>query len=361
MARLIESRPSVARCTALAPALLVATLTLACGGKIDPNSQEMPDPYKAECAGSATPPDDLQCTGLYTNLAKKVLAKGVREYAPAISLWADTAEKGRWIMLPKGKVIDATDPNEWVFPVGTKVWKEFRRDGRRFETRLWQKAQSNYWVRTTYRWSADESAAITSKSVDIALEDGGTYHIPSGDECDQCHRGRTEKILGFEQSLLGLSGSTGLTLKQLVAEKLISPAPTLTDLRIGDDGTGAAVAPLGWLHANCGVSCHNGNSNSTGYGASQRLRLDPTLLDGRPSNDFESLTSTVNVMSDTPAWAGQTRIVPGQPDQSLMVQLISHRGTDNPEHNQMPPIATLMVDQADTQSVVDWIAKMPGR
>ena len=41
------------------------------------------------------------------------------------------------------------------------------------------------------------------------------------------------------------------------------------------------------------------------------------------------------------------------------MELISNRGTDNPVANQMPPIATLIVDTTDTDSVVDWIAKMP--
>jgi hypothetical protein len=340
---------------------LVPICALSCGGKIDPNSVVPADPYATECVGAATPPDALECTGLYANMQKKVVAHGVRPYAPALSLWADTAEKSRWIMLPPGKVIDASDPNEWKFPVGTKVWKEFRRDGKRMETRLWEKVQSDYWVRATYRWNADDSAATNTKSVDIPLDDGGTYHIPSGDECDQCHRGRTDKILGFEQGLLGLSGATGLTLAQLAKEKLISPAPTQTHLTIGDDGTGMGAEALGWLDVNCGVSCHNGNSNSTAYGASQRLRLDPTLLDGRPTDKFETITSTVNVMADTPTWAGKTRIVPGKPDQSLMVLLISNRGTDNPASNQMPPIATLMVDQPDTQMIVDWISRMPSQ
>jgi hypothetical protein len=283
----------------------------------------------------------------------------VQAYAPAVPLWADGAEKKRWIMVPAGTTIDATDPNEWKFPVGTKVWKEFTRDGTRVETRLWQKVLTNYWVRTTYRWNPDESSAVTSAGMDIPWGDGGTYHIPSADECDQCHRGRTDRILGFEQVSLGLPGATGLTLGKVVATGLITPTPALTSLTIGDDGTGLAAAPLAWLHVNCGVTCHNDNSNSMAYGASQRLRLDPTLLDGRSSSTFESLTTTVNQTADTPAWNGQTRIVPGDPGDSLLVKLISNRGTDNPVNNQMPPIATLLVDGPDTQSVVAWVRAMP--
>jgi hypothetical protein len=58
-------------------------------------------------------------------------------------------------------------------------------------------------------------------------------------------------------------------------------------------------------------------------------------------------------------WNGWKRIVPGDPTDSLLVQLITHRGTDNLVGDQMPPIATLIVDQTDSQKVIDWIAKMP--
>jgi hypothetical protein len=316
-------------------------------------------PYAAECAGASTPPEQIECTGLYTDLATKTVAPGIRPYAPAVPLWSDGAEKQRWIYLPPGTTIDTTNPTEWTFPVGTKVWKQFSRDGRRVETRLFQKVQASYWVRTTYAWNADETAASISAGGDIPWgTDGGTYHIPTADECDQCHRGRTDHLLGFEQVSLGLSGATGMTLSDLVAEQLLAPVPAQTSLTVGDDGTGKAAAPLEWLHINCGVSCHNDNPNSTAYGASMRLRLDPTELDGRSSASFPSRTTTIGVVATTPAWDGQTRIVPGDPAHSLLVKLISNRGTDNPVDNQMPPIATSVVDTADTQNVVAWIMAM---
>jgi hypothetical protein len=41
-----------------------------------------------------------------------------------------------------------------------------------------------------------------------------------------------------------------------------------------------------------------------------------------------------------------------------MVKLITNRGTNNPAANQMPPIASYIVDETDTPKVVDWISKM---
>ncbi len=83
------------------------------------------DGTSSACANGAVPPSTLACTGLYADIVTKTLAPGVRFYAPAVPLWSDAAQKGRWIQLPAGTQIDASDPNEWTFPVGTKVWKEF--------------------------------------------------------------------------------------------------------------------------------------------------------------------------------------------------------------------------------------------
>jgi hypothetical protein len=321
-----------------------------------------------DCAGAGVPPSTLACTGLYSDIATKTLAPGVQFYLPAVVLWADNAQKTRWIQLPPGTRIDASDPNEWIFPVGTKVWKEFSKGGKRVETRLFQKIDSGpppYWVHATYAWNADESAAVTSGGGDIPLgSDGGTYHIPTFGECDKCHNGRTDHILGFEQVALGLQDAQGLTLTELAKGGLISPLPQQTQLTIGDDGTGAAAPALAWLHINCGVSCHNGNSNASCYGAGMRLRLDPTLLDGRPPtvSEFDALQTTLGVAARTPGWVQPThwtRIVPGDSSHSLLVQLISNRGTNNPAGGQMPPIASTIVDTDDVAKVVEWIDKIP--
>jgi hypothetical protein len=310
-------------------------------------------PLPAHCAGAAVPPGTLECTGLYADLATKVLAAGVESYAPAVALWSDGAEKERWVSLPAGGIIDTSNANEWVFPVGTKFWKQFSVGGKRIETRLWQKVRSDFWVHAAYAWNADDSAAVQTAGGDIPFG-GGTYHIPTQDECEKCHRGRTEHILGFEEAELGLPGATGITLADLVARGRIS-TPRKTTLAIGDDGTGAAAPALGWLHANCGITCHNGNTNAIAFPSGLRFRLDATQLDGRSSKDFDSLRTAVGVAVNAPNWKGQVRIVPGDPENSLLYFLISHRGPGM----QMPPIATRIIDQANVAVVGKWISLMP--
>jgi hypothetical protein len=345
-------------------ALVVFALVGACGGgapmpAVDGGAPIVVEagpeaaPLPPQCVGAAVPPSRLECTGLYADLATKQLAPGVEAYTPAVPLWSDGAEKQRWVLLPPGTTIDTSNSSEWVFPVGTRFWKQFSVGGKRIETRLWQKVRSDYWVHAAYAWNADESAAVQTGGGDIPLG-GGTYHIPTDDECEKCHRGRNEHILGFEEVELGLPGATGITLADLVSRGLLS-VPRATSLTIGDDGTGAAAPALGWLHANCGITCHNGNSNAIAYPSGLRFRLDATQLDGRSSAGFDPLRTGVGVAVNAPNWKGQVRIVPGDPDASLLYFLISHRGPGM----QMPPIATRVVDEAHVALVRQWISQMP--
>src|SRR5262249_43826970 len=144
--------------------------------------------------GGVEAPNSLRCAGLYGDWASKTLAAGVRSFAPAYVLWSDGAVKTRWVRLPPGAKIDVTDPDEWVFPVDTKFFKEFAVGGRRVETRMFWKVAPSTWVKTTYAWSADGSKAtrldtgsggppsvgiIDDGGVDGGLDGAAYYEIPS--------------------------------------------------------------------------------------------------------------------------------------------------------------------------------------
>ncbi|HEY2518176.1 MAG TPA: hypothetical protein VGI39_45210, partial [Polyangiaceae bacterium] len=209
----------------------------------------------AEDAGFA-PVNDLVCTNLYSDFGSKALSPGVIPYDPGLPLWADGATVKRWVLLPgSGQKIDTTNMNEWQFPVGTKFWQEFTVTGHRVETRYYWKRGDNDWVRGSYAWSSDETKATYSGggATDVG---GSSYTIPSQDQCDQCHLGREDRILGFEAVSLtsGAAKITGASLSDLV-----TAAPGA--LSVPDDGSGKGAAALAWLHSNCGTSCH---SNSPG-------------------------------------------------------------------------------------------------
>jgi len=324
------------------------------------DSGEPPTPLEipSDCPALAVnqPPEALRCTGLYTDVEKKDIAPGVEHFLPAYQLWSDGAEKDRWIYLPPGEQIDNSDPNDWRFPVGTKLFKEFRWNDRRVETRMFWKTSETLWLKAAYRWNDDETAATRFGGGDIDV-DGDTYHIPTGTECDQCHKGRIDRALGFEQVSLALSGATGMTLQRLVDEARLSDPPSQTEGELGDDGTGKAVDALGWLHINCGVSCHNSNSTAEAYKTDMYLRLPVDALDGRSPEDFDVVTTTVGIDARTPRWMGKKRIVAGSPEDSLLYQLISTRDPVNPK-NQMPPIASRVVHKQGVMLVGDWIRSL---
>src|SRR5215468_6080210 len=104
-------------------------------------------------ARAAALPQHLADTGLYADRTLSRVAPDLLAYTPQYPLWSDGATKRRWIRLPSGSSIDARDPDSWVFPVGTRVWKEFSRRRRR-ETRLMVRTQSG-WIYATYRWTDD--------------------------------------------------------------------------------------------------------------------------------------------------------------------------------------------------------------
>jgi hypothetical protein len=290
------------------------------------------------------PPETLHCTGLYTELEGTELNDGVQEFSPGVHLWSDGGEK-----------IDVSDPDAWKFPIGTKFWKEFKWEGKRIETRLFWKVSAFYWVRTAYKWNDDETEATRSGGEDLKIG-SATYHIPSTTECDQCHKGRTERALGFETLLLGLPTATGVTLDTLKAQGRIE-GTLPSKIEIGDDGTGLGTEALGWLHVNCGVSCHNPTPASEAYSTKLSLRLEIADVDGSDTSGVTAIKDTVGVQAVTGKWAADKRIVAGDPSKSLLYKLMSTRNPDNMK-DQMPPIASRVVPEEGAKLIHDWISAM---
>ncbi|MDD9945349.1 MAG: hypothetical protein OXU20_30175 [Myxococcales bacterium] len=304
-------------------------------------------------------PKDLACTGLYASVADKQLADGVQTFKPAVELWSDGADKSRFVVLPEGKQIDTSNPNDWRFPVGTKLFKEFAWKGQRVETRMFWKVTQARWLKAAYHWSEDESQATRFPGGEVEVA-GDTYYIPSAKECDQCHKGRADRALGFEAVLLSLPGAEGLTLTDLSSAGLLSNDMGATNRTVGDDGTGLGAEALTWLHVNCGVSCHNHQSSADAYLTDMFLRLQFEDTDGSSTAEADAITSTVGIEAVTRRWKDRTRIVPGSPDRSLLYQLANERDARDPD-DQMPPIASRVVDAEGMKLLRAWISELRPR
>lgn len=283
-------------------------------------------------AGSATvgPDELLSATGLYLS-DMRTLAPGVQRFYPAYELWADGAEKERFVYLPPGEAIDTTDPDAWRYPVGTKLWKSFRRDGRLLETRLLEKRAAG-WFMMAYLWrdSGDEADAVPDGRVDA----GGTSHdVPNEDACASCHLAEYDVVLGF--SGLQLSGAErGVTLAALNDSGRLTATVTVTDSALPGDGTQRAA--LGYLHANCG-SCHRPKTQVF----DEQTRIDLWLRLGKLDTlevtpTFESTVYRPTMVGDEPELL---LVAPGDAQASALWLRMAAR-----DRRAMPPLASEQVD-----------------
>lgn len=291
-------------------------------------------------------PDDLACATLYSDFDSKVVAKNAEPFAPATPFYSDGYDKARWIELPDGQPIDATLPDDWKFPVGTKLWKEFRSGDRKIETRLlWKKAEG--WVLAAYVWSEDGSSAKRGEGSNLSVN-GLAYHVPSQTECLDCHKGRRDIVLGFEAVSLAQPSASGITLATLASENRIAPAPAKTSLTV-DPG-------LAQLHISCGVSCHNATSAATRKDSKLRLRIWLDEAANKPMTAWEIYTTTVNVQAALPVWRSGLIVAPGAPEKSVIISAM----TETASTDRMPPTRR-DVDVQGIGAVSNFIKSVPPR
>lgn len=216
-------------------------------------------------------------------LTYRWLTRGVfAPYSPQYPLWSDGAQKRRWIYLPRRTRIDTSNPDDWHFPIGTKIWKEFSflesGERMRVETRLLEKVDEDDWLMETYLWNADQSDATLASAEGVsdyyALGGGKFYDIPSHHECEYCH---SKAGLGIGPERTPVLGFSALQLSNerdpnaIHGEMLEPGMVTLAHLQRLGLATHSMeimpaipesdIAPLqrrvfGYLHGNC-AHCHN--------------------------------------------------------------------------------------------------------
>jgi hypothetical protein len=291
-------------------------------------------------------PQHLSETGLFSDMKKETLAPGVREYEPKYKLWSDGAVKRRWVSLPAGAQIDTSDMDYWKYPVGTKAWKEFTRDGVRVETRMLHKAGPNKedWVMIAYQWRSDMSDADAVPN-GVPNASRTQHDIPDQNTCAFCHGNMKDTLLGI--TALQLSHDLpGLKITDLISEGSLSAPPAAP---FSLPGSALAQSALGYLHANCG-HCHNPKSQ---VAVTVSLRLWESTGALSSVETTVGYESTVGQRNDA---LPQFHIIePGRPSQSELVVRISHRG----DQLQMPPAGTELVDVEGVKTITEWISSLP--
>jgi hypothetical protein len=315
-------------------------------------------------------PARLSETGLYLPGTVDVDPRN-RAFSPQYPLWTDGAAKARWIHLPPGERIDARDVDRWIFPVGTRLWKEFAFNGRKVETRMIWHSGPDDWTFASYVWNDAQTDATLAPEEGMAgvadLAPGVRHDIPSREDCRACHDTGATPVLGFTALQLSSDRDPAaphaerlrpemVTLTTLNDERLLEPAHPDLSVRVpripGDPRTRAA---LGYLTGNCG-HCHN---ESSSVATVRYPLLMPAYATDAQVNDIINVLVTRTTTWDVPHAAPGTSsfVKAGAPDLSaLFVRMRSRRPS-----SQMPPLGTRTPDREGLELVTGWIEGLSKR
>ncbi len=356
--------------------IVVTTLLLAVVAKITAG-------YETGATLAPVAPPLLSQTGLYAGEGTLHIDPRNRPFSPQYPLWSDGAAKRRWIRLPEGAAIDATDLSRWDFPIGTRFWKEFSFDGHRVETRFLWRVSKEQWVFASYVWNeAQTEASLAPESglpnvatvapFDVAQGSpersrgapGKRHSIPSIAECRSCHDSARTEILGFDA--LNLSDDRDpnaphaepltremITLRTLTEERLLSPKRNwlvTTPPRIQASSPQARAA-LGYLSTNCG-SCHNRESSIASLGLILKHAVPGAV------QCVSALATTAGKRGHwvVPEAQEASRIInPGHPESSALIRRVKSRRPSS----QMPPLGTVLVDRQAVDLLTSWVQSNP--
>jgi uncharacterized repeat protein (TIGR03806 family) len=293
-------------------------------------------------------PTDLADTGCVNPSDPREPASGLIPYAPNAPFFSDNAVKTRWLALPNGQHITVDAGNDFSFPNGSVLMKNFAIGNTLVETRLFVRHNNGDWAGYTYEWNAAGNGAtrvVGGKTVSVA---GQTWEFPSESQCLQCHTDAAGRTLGLETGQLNgnFGYPTGRTANQIVTLNSIdtlTPPVTQTPENlplIPDPFGGAALGQRAraWLHTNC-ANCHQ-----PGGGAQSNMDLRYTT----------SLMST-NACDVAPTNGGlgitdPRLIAPGSAARSVVIARVNRVGTDA-----MPPLSRHLIDTAGVQLLTDWV------
>ena len=354
--------------------LLLPLLTLSgCGDSTAPNVTPVVQPRPELALEDPTPRLLSEYAFFRSPMVAMVPGPGVIPYQVASPLWADGAEKARFIVLPPDEQVtigDADEADRWLFPVGAVLIKNFwfgmdRRDPagtmRLMETRLLVR-EADGWSSHTYVWDEAETEAtrhVAGKRVNLSYIDvtgapaTQLYIVPNTNQCDHCHElDDVNYTLGLvTRQLQRLVRRDDLEVDQLawLSQQGILVAPPLpVDAPLVNP---AGDAPLddrarSYLEANCG-HCHR----SGGNGGTSGLIL---LASETHPSAYGICKSPV--AAGPGAGGRMADIVPGAPEESIFIYRMD---SIDPEIK-MPEIPNMEIDTFGVDLISEWIRALDG-
>lgn len=300
--------------------------------------------------GSDTIPDSLADTGCTDPADITQPYAGLVPYGLNAPFWSDGADKDRWLGLPDGTTITRAGDDDWEFPTGTVIVKNFRLDDALVETRHLMRHPDGSWAGYTYEWNDQQTAATRvrgGKTVSIAGQD---YIFPSEGQCMECHTSAAGFSLGLETAQLNRDftyPSTQRTANQLetldhiimFASPLPGPASGLPVMARPDDSSASLEARArAYLHTNCS-QCHRPGGPA------------PSTMDLRYATDLQDTDACDVQPQQGDLGIGNARLIaPGDASRSLVVVRANRR-----DSNGMPPLGSSLVDDAGVALLTSWI------
>ena len=295
-------------------------------------------------------PDLLSVSGCVDPATTTQPYAGLVPYALNAPFWSDGAAKDRYIGLPNGQTISINAADDWDFPPGTVIVKNFRLNGSLIETRHLMRHPDGVWAGYTYEWNDTETEAVRVRGGKVEMKQGQDWVFPDEAECLQCHTTVAGVALGPETAQLNMDftyPSTGRTHNQLeTLDQIVmfssplpgdvSTLPTMPDPT--NTGAGLSDRARAYLHTNC-AACHQPGGPT------------PTDLDLRYTTSLADMNAC-NVAPDSGdvGIAMPLIIAPGDAARSVLVARTNRRDVDG-----MPPLGSTIVDADGVALLTDWI------
>jgi uncharacterized repeat protein (TIGR03806 family) len=301
--------------------------------------------------GSSTIPERLSETGCVNPANPASPASGLIPFRLNTPLWSDGAAKARWMALPDGQNVSVEADGDWQFPRGTVLVKNFLLGDQLVETRLLMHHPDGVWAGYTYEWNdagTDATRVVGGKRRRFGAQD---WIYPSETECLRCHTEAAGRSLGPETAQLNgdfTYPQTGRTANQLatldaigVLQPPLGGAPASLPAYSDPMGTTGSIADRAraLLHSNCS-GCHRPGGPT---GSSMDLRY-ATALAATNACDVRPARGDLGI-------ADARLIAPGDPARSVLLARDGRRDAAG-----MPPLGSLVVNQAGLSLLRDWIA-----
>lgn len=305
-------------------------------------------------------------------LAKLNTAKGVIPYDLNTALFSNYAEKLRFMKLPESTAAVYNDTSVFTFPIGTVLIKNFYypNDFRKpekgrtiIETRLLIHEKDG-WAAYPYIWNEEQTEAYYDPAgevihIEYVDKEGkkvkSPYVIPNKNQCKGCHV-QGQKLLPIGPAARHLNKPYVFSdvaqnqleyLSSLGILKGVPPIKDINKLVVWDDPAsgGLEERARAYLDVNCG-HCHS----ASGPASTSGLFLDIYESDRSHLGVYKSPVAAGRGSGDL-----QYDIVPGQPQQSIMV--FRMRTTD--PAIAMPEIGREQIHKEGVALIEEWIRKMP--